>query len=72
VLGGILNVPGEVNTDRLVNPPEGITPGAICGPVMVPVILAAATAPVNPNRCVLPSLKIRVVPFEETAILCPL
>jgi hypothetical protein len=61
-----------VITDILLNPPEGITPGAICGAVMVPVILAAATAPVNPNCCVLPSLKIRVVPFEETAILCPL
>jgi hypothetical protein len=32
-----------VITDILLNPPAGITPGAICGAVMVPVSLVFAT-----------------------------
>jgi hypothetical protein len=38
VLGGILNVPGEVNIVILLNPPAGIAEGAICGAVIKPVI----------------------------------
>jgi hypothetical protein len=43
VVGGVVKFPGEVNTCILLNPPAGITPGAICGAVMVPVSLVFAT-----------------------------
>jgi hypothetical protein len=42
----MLNVPGDVNTVILLKPPAGIAEGAICGPVINPVICVFATNPV--------------------------
>jgi hypothetical protein len=57
VVGGVVKVPGEVNTCILLKPPAGIADGAICGAVMTPVIAVFDTEPIcgaviNPVICV--------------------
>jgi len=85
VEGGAVQVcPGvvDVNTCILLNPPEGITPGAmlgavivagaICDPVIVPVMLAAAIDPKNAVFCVELLLNDICVLFELIGITYPL